>query len=76
MIVRVLMFLVAAVLAVVLLKVVVAVAIVAAIAFGALFSLNVMRRMLLGPVRRRGLTEPQRMRRVTPLARPTISVRR
>lgn len=76
MISRFLMILVAAVVAVFLLKAFVAVAILAAIAFGALFSINVARRALFGKARRRPLREPQPMRRVTPLARPTISVRR
>lgn len=75
MIIRLLMILVAAVLAVVLVKAVVAVAILGAIAFGVLFSVNVVRRALFGNARRR-LEEPRVMRRVTPLARPTVSVRR
>ena len=75
MVIRFLMILVAAFVAVVLLKTIVAVAIVAAVAFGCLFSVNVARRMLFGTPPER-LRQSQPMRRVTPLARPTISVRR
>ena len=76
MIIRFVMLLVAAVVAVVLLKAVVAVAIVAIVAFGCLFAFNVVRRAVLGSAPRRRMGAMRRMRRVTPLAKPNISVRR
>lgn len=76
MITRFLIILVAAVLAVFLVKAIVAVAIVATVVFACFFTFNVARRALFAGARSERLRQPQPMRRVTPLARPTISVRR
>ena len=83
MIVRFFMIFAAAILAVLLLKAVAAVALVAVVAFGALFAFNVARRAVLGSgtrrrvgTRRPGGSVPLPLRRVKPLAHPTVSVRR